>query len=69
MLNNTVKMQCENSEIFLQNVLSNWSDHPHLKSPKPTRSQHKEFIIQHFVGDVVYNVVCLISCMLFKPLC
>ncbi|XP_031631814.1 unconventional myosin-VI-like [Contarinia nasturtii] len=50
-LDDTMKIQCQSSEVLLQNILLN---HPQLLKQKGC--QRNEFIVQHFAGDVVYNV-------------
>lgn len=56
-LDDAMKIQCQNSEVFLENIFSNWKNHARLMKPKSTESNHNEFIIRHFSGDVLYNVV------------
>lgn len=59
MLDDTMKIQCQNSEIFLQNIFSNWTNHLRLKKPKSPGLCHNDFIIRHFSSDVQYNAVGL----------
>lgn len=59
-------MQCQSTENFIGNIFSNWKNHPNITRPKPTSFQDEEFIIRHFAGDVVYNVVSAYNFMLEK---
>lgn len=56
-LDDTMKIQCHSSKIFLGNIFSNWGNHARISKPKITELNHDEFIIRHFSGDVLYNVV------------
>lgn len=51
----TIKMQCQTTENFVQNIFVNWANSQVLTAAKPV--QQTGFIIRHFVGDVFYNVV------------
>lgn len=57
LLDDTIKIQSQNSEIFLQNIFSNWENHSRLTKPKSSETRHNDFIIRHFSGDVQYSAV------------
>lgn len=54
-LDDAIKIQCKNSQIFLENIFTCWKNNARLIKPRKTESN--EFIIRHFSGDVVYDVV------------
>lgn len=58
-LDDSIKMQNQSTKHFIENILSNWKNHSNVSRSKPSAFQNEEFIIRHFAGDVVYNVVSL----------
>lgn len=60
LLDDTCKIQNQNSENFVHHMFASWSNHQILTKPKPKEIQHNiGFKIRHFAGDVVYNAVCV----------
>lgn len=59
-LDDTIKMQSQTTAIFVQNLFANWANSPTFAVPKTQKFlQNDGFIIRHYVGDVLYNVVRL----------
>lgn len=58
LLDDTCKMQYQDSKIFVQNVTKTWENDEILVESKTKQcAPHSGFIIRHFAGDVFYNAV------------
>lgn len=58
LLDDTCKIQCQNSTNFVENIISSWTNNKIISTPKPKEiHQDLGFKIQHFAGDVCYNAV------------